>query len=105
MYFTSYDDANVFAKLSIELIRKYQHKIHRLSVSNDKRDILYANNVNELNVAKIVDFLYSFNYDEFKKLTEKERENIFSELMNLYKELIWDSDNLRLKYLKKYFRE
>ena len=46
MYFTSYDDANVFAKLSIELIRKYQHKIHRLSVLNDKRDILYANNVN-----------------------------------------------------------
>lgn len=58
-----------------------------------------------MNVAKIVDFLYSFNYDEFKKLTEKERENIFSELMNLYKELIWDSDNLRLKYLKKHFRE
>ena len=58
-----------------------------------------------MNVAKIVDFLYSFNYDEFKKLTEKERENIFSELMNLYKALIWDSDNLRLKYLKKHFRE
>ena len=105
MYFTSYDDANVFAKLSIDLIRKYQHKIHRLSVSKDKRDLLYVNNVSELSVAKIIEFLYSFNYDEFKELTEVEKENIFNELMKLYKELIWDSDNLRLKYIKKHFRE
>ena len=105
MCFVNYNDANVFAKLSIDLIRKYQHKIHRLSVSNDKRDILYANNVNGLNVAKIVDFLYSFNYDEFKKLTEMEKEEIFNKFMKLYGELIWYSDNLRIKYIKEYFRE
>ena len=104
MFVTS-NDANVSTKLSIEIIRKYQHEIHRLSVSNDKRELLYANNVNEVSVAKIIDFLYNFTYDEFKKLTETEKENIFSELMGLYKELIFDSDNLRLKYVKEHFGE
>ena len=103
--FITNDDANVLTKLSISLIEKYQHKVHRLSVSNDKRDLLYANNVSELNVDRIIEFLYSFNYDEFKKLTETEKEITFNKLMKLYKELIWDSDNLRLKYIKEHFRE
>lgn len=96
------EDANVIAQHSIDLIREYQHKIYRLSVSNDESDLIYANDMDELSIAKIIEF---FNYKIFNKLTETEKENIFSELMNLYKNLIFDSDNLRLKYIKKRFRE
>lgn len=97
------EDANVIAQHSIDLIREYQHKIYRLSVSNDESDLIYANDIDELIIAKIIEFFNYFNYKIFNKLTEKE--NIFSELMNLYKNLIFDSDNLRLKYIKKRFRE
>ena len=99
------DDANVFAKLSIKSIEKYQHNIYRISISNSSEDLLYANSTDEMNVLNIMEFLYSFNYDEFKKLTETEKEITFNKLMKLYKELIWDSDNLRLKYIKEHFRE
>ena len=68
MYFTSYDDANVFAKLSIELIRKYQHKIHRLSVLNDKY-------TEEGNFASAIDFLSEiiFNPDVKDDAFNKEK--------------------------------
>ena len=99
------EDANVIAQHSIDLIREYQHKIYKLSVSNDESDLIYANDMDELSIAKIIEFFNYFNYKIFNKLTETEKETIFSELMNLYKNLIFDSDNLRLKYIKKRFRE
>ena len=99
------NDANVFAKLSIKSIEEYQHKIYRISISNSSEDLLYANSTDEMNVINIMEFLYSFNYDKFKKLTETEKEITFNKLMKLYKELIWYSDNLRIKYIKKHFRE
>ena len=99
------DDANVFAKLSIKSIEKYQHNIYRISISNSSEDLLYANSTDEMNVLNIMEFLYSFNYDEFKKLTEMEKEETFNKIMKLYGELIWYSDNIRLKYVKKHFRE
>ena len=99
------DDANVFAKLSIKSIEKYQHNIYRISISNSSEDLLYANSTDEMNVLNIMEFIYSFNYDEFKKLTEMEKEETFNKIMKLYGELIWYSDNIRLKYVKKHFRE
>lgn len=99
------DDANVSTRLSIKLIRQYEHKIYRLSISNNKSDLLYAKDVDELSFDKIIEFLCKFNYITFNKLNEIEKENIFNELMNLFKSLILDSDNLRLKYIKEHFRE
>ena len=98
-------DANVFAKLSIKSIEEYQHRIYRISTSNSPKDLLYANSTGEMNAIKIMEFLYSFNYDKFKKLTEIEKEETFNKFMKLYRELIWYSDNLRIKYIKKHFRE
>ena len=98
-------DANVFAKLSIKSIEEYQHRIYRISTSNSPKDLLYANSTDEMNAIKIMEFLYSFNYDKFKKLTEIEKEETFNKFMKLYRELIWYSDNLRIKYIKKHFRE
>ena len=105
MYFTNNDDANVSTKISIKSIEEYQHRIYRISTSNSPKDLLYANSTDEMNAIKIMEFLYSFNYDEFKKLTEMEKEEIFNKFMKLYGELIWYSDNLRIKYIKEYFRE
>ena len=98
-------DANVFAKLSIKSIEEYQHRIYRISTSNSTKDLLYANSTDEMNAIKIMEFLYSFNYDKFKKLTEIEKEETFNKFMKLYRELICYSDNLRIKYIKKHFRE
>ena len=103
MFITS--DANVSTKHSINLIKQYQHKIYRLSISNDKSDVLYAKDIDELSFDKIIEFLCKFNYMTFNKLNEIEKENIFNELMNLFKSLILDSDNLRLEYIKEHFRE
>ena len=105
MYFANNDDANVPSKFSIKSIEEYQHNIYRISISNSREDLLYANSTDEINVLNIMEFLYSFNYDEFKKLTETEKEITFNKLMKLYGELIWYSDNLRIKYIKKHFRE
>ena len=98
-------DANVFAKLSIKSIEEYQHRIYRISTSNSPKDLLYANSTDEMNAIKIMEFLYSFNYDKFKKLTEIEKEETFNKFMKLYRELICYSDNLRIKYINKHFRE
>lgn len=103
--FITCEDANIIAQNSINSIKEYQHKIYRLSISKDKNDLLYAKCVDELVVAKIIEFFNYFNYKAFNKLTEIEKESIFSELMNLYKNLIFDSDNLRRKYIKEHFRE
>lgn len=103
--FVTKEDASVFAKLSIESIKKYQHKIYRLSAFNDEKDFLYAKSINPQFVERIIDFLQRFNYENFKKFDEIEKETIFNEIMNLYKNLIFDSDNLRIKYIKKHFRK
>ena len=70
--FVTQNDANVFAKTSINLIFCF---------------------VNE------------FNYNMFANMCEEDKELIFMQIMKILKNFVTDTDNLRIKYIKKCSRE
>ena len=69
--FVTQNDANVFAKTSINLIFEFQHKIYRLSVSNDKSDLFYSSYIKIIEIIEKMENFQKIKNKKFLQYNEK----------------------------------
>lgn len=101
-------DANEFPSYSIEKIKLFEHKLHRIAVSYDKYDISYSTNLEEEQFYELIEVIKEFSFQEFDKLDYFEKKEIFEQSKKILINFIYDSDNLIqkcAKLIKKCFKE